>query len=108
MFVKVKINVFKSVYLLNVIFRISLYLIFFPILGWVLIRSLQNKTQSIEMRYCRRILGFTRKDRIKHNLIRHRLQVLPEHKCIDERQLGWFGHLSTMDGESPVIKDFGG
>ncbi|KAJ8946257.1 hypothetical protein NQ318_004626 [Aromia moschata] len=60
--------------------------------------------QSMEMKYLRKVLGITRKDKIRNADIREQLQVQSVLSRIESRQLGWFGHLIRMNNDRPVKK----
>lgn len=93
--VKAKMSVYKTV--------------FVPILtygceSWVLTKRHKTKIQSMEMKYLRRVLGVTRMDRIRNDVIRKQLKVQPVLKRIEDCQLRWYGHLRRMNEERPVKK----
>lgn len=88
--------------------KMSIYrAVFVPILtfgceSWVLTKRLKSKIQSIEMKYLRRVLGVTRRDRIRNDTIREQLKVQPVAKWIENCQLRWYGHLKRMEDKRPV------
>ncbi|KAK4873823.1 hypothetical protein RN001_013183 [Aquatica leii] len=49
------------------------------------------------MRYLRKIKGITRLDRVRNENITEQLKVKPILTLVEERQLGWMGHLLRMD-----------
>lgn len=65
--------------------------------SWVLNRRQKNKIQAAEMRYLRRVRGVTKMDRIKNLEIRKDLKIQSVLENIEERQLGWWGHLHRME-----------
>lgn len=88
-----KINVFKAIYR--------------PILtygceSWNLTQRQRSRLQAAEMKYLRRVRGVTRRDRIRNTEIRKDLNVKPMAEFIEERQLGWWGHLQRMEGTRQV------
>lgn len=88
-----KIKVFKSV--------------FRPILtfgseSWVLNEKQKSMIQAVEMKFMRRVLGVTKRDRIKNEDIREQLGVQSILKYIEGRQLSWWGHLQRMEDSRPV------
>ena len=48
------------------------------------------------MKYLRRIYGVTRLDKIKSTQIREDLEIKSVEEYIEERQLGWWGHVQRM------------
>lgn len=88
--------------------KMSVYrTVFVPILtfgceSWVLTSSMKSKIQSMEMKYLRRVLGITRKDKIRNTTVRAELQVKPVLERIEDCQLRWFGHLTRMNKDRPV------
>lgn len=91
--INTKMSIYKSVYI--------------PVLTygsetWVLTKRLKSRLQAMEMIYLRRVLGVSRKDRIRNEIIRNRLEVIPLIKTIERNQLRWFGHMTRMDETRPV------
>ncbi|KAJ4429614.1 hypothetical protein ANN_21800, partial [Periplaneta americana] len=63
----------------------------------------RSKLTAVEMKYLRRTVGKTRRDRIRNDRIREEVKmrkVLTE--VINERQLKWFGHVYRMGEERKV------
>ena len=56
----------------------------------------RRKITTTEMKCLRRILGVTRKDRIRNEEIRKRVGTTPILKYIKRQQVKWFGHVSRM------------
>ena len=69
---------------------------------WVIPRQYRSKLQAAEMRILRKIKGATIMDKINSQTIREELEVKPLIKHIENKQLGWLGHLSRMDEERQV------
>lgn len=74
----------------------------------VLTRSLPSEIQSTEMRQLRRILGITKKDRIKNNLIRHGFQVKPVCKHIEGMPAHMVWAPEANGWREASLKDLGG
>ena len=57
-----------------------------------------SKITAVEMRYMRRMVGKNRIDRIRNERIREEVgQRKTMFNIIEERQLGWFGHVRRME-----------
>lgn len=90
---KTKMKVFKSIYV--------------PVLtygseSWVLSQQQERKIQAVEMKYLRRAIGVTRKDRIRNEQIREELEIQPISSIIENKQIGWWGHLQRLKDNIPV------
>ncbi|XP_045473983.1 uncharacterized protein LOC123680234 [Harmonia axyridis] len=51
----------------------------------------------MEMKYLNRVMGVTRRDRLRNEKIREELQVESLEEFIERRQLEWWGHLNRME-----------
>uniref|UniRef100_A0A1Y1K5K2 Endonuclease-reverse transcriptase n=1 Tax=Photinus pyralis TaxID=7054 RepID=A0A1Y1K5K2_PHOPY len=81
--------------------------IFRPILtygceGWILDNRTKSKIQSLEMKYLRAVKGITRCDRIRNSDVREELGIKSMTEFIENKQLGWWGHLQRMHNQSQV------
>ena len=86
---KTKITVFKAV-----IAPIALY----GVESLPLLDKHLSKFQAIEMKYKRRIIGKTRRDRLRNERVREEAgQEKAITTTIEERQLMWFGHVQRMN-----------
>ena len=57
-----------------------------------------TKMTAVEMRYLRRTVGKTRRDRVRNEQIREEVkQEKSLSDTVEERQLKWFGHVQRMD-----------
>ena len=64
---------------------------------WTLTTRTSSQIQAAEMRVLRIILGVTRLDRMRNEVIRERLNVTSILKIINKNKLRWFGHVKRMD-----------
>ncbi|XP_031340877.1 uncharacterized protein LOC116168986 [Photinus pyralis] len=69
---------------------------------WNLTNSSKSKIQAMEMKFLRRILGLTRRDRVRNEIVRAELGVEPIIQRVENQQLRWFGHLNRMQDNMPV------
>lgn len=79
-----KLRVFKSIYRPILTFGCE---------SWNLTKKQKSQIQAAEMKYLRRVKGITKRDRIRNIEIRNDLEIQPTLEFIEERQLGWWGHL---------------
>jgi hypothetical protein len=66
---------------------------------WVLNKKHKSKIQTMEMRFLRKVVGKTRRDKIRNETIRGNLGVPPLQTEIEEPQLRWAGHVLRMGGD---------
>jgi hypothetical protein len=59
--------------------------------------------QTAEMKYLRKVIGNTRRDKIRNEMIRMNLGTQPLQNKMEQAQLRWFGHLNGM-GEERLTK----
>ncbi|KAJ4441353.1 hypothetical protein ANN_11208 [Periplaneta americana] len=63
----------------------------------------RSKLTAVEMKYLRRTVGKTRRDRIRNDRIRAEVKLRKAlTEVINERQLKWFGHVYRMGEERKV------
>jgi len=55
-----------------------------------------------EMRMLRWICGHTRRDRVRNDDIRDRLDVAPIEEKLVQQRLRWFGHVQRRPPDAPV------
>jgi hypothetical protein len=72
--------------------------------SWVTLRKHWSKVTAAEMRYLRRTVGKTRRDRWRNERVREEVGRRALCEDIKERQLKWFGHVIRMP-ESRVVKE---
>lgn len=65
--------------------------------SWALTTKHESRLQAQEMRYLRRVVGKTRRDRVRNQTIRESLNVEPLLDWVQRAQLKWFGHVMRMD-----------
>ena len=82
-----KISIFKSIYRPVLLYGCE---------TWTLNQQDKSRIQAAEMKYLRRVAGFTKLDRQRNDDIRKSLEVEPINAVIEKRQLGWWGHLVRM------------
>lgn len=70
--------------------------------SWVLTQRQKSKIQATEMKFLRRVKGVTRRDKVRNTKIREELGVAAITDFIEQRQLGWWGHLQRMSDSRPV------
>jgi hypothetical protein len=73
---------------------------------WVLNKKYKSKIQTLEMRFLRKVVGKTRRDKIRNETIRRNLVVPPLQIKIEESQLRWKGHVLRMGEERIARKVF--
>lgn len=76
--------------------------IFRPVLtfgceSWTVTKRIESKLEATEMKYLRGTLGVTRLDRRRNEDIRQELGTTAVKNFIEERQLGWWGHLQRLE-----------
>lgn len=82
--------------------KVSVYkTVFLPILtysseSWTLTTRLKSQIQAMEMRYLRKVIGKTRRDRVRNATVRRDLGVQPAIERITANQLRWYGHVTRM------------
>jgi hypothetical protein len=72
----------------------------------VLNKKHKSKIQTMEMRFLRKDVGKSRRDKIRNETIRRNLGVSPLQTEIEELQLRWAGHVLRMGGDRIARKVF--
>lgn len=70
---------------------------------WTTNERIRSKITSIEMRFLRKIEGKTKKDRIRNEVFRKNLDIVPVAITVEQAQLRWLGHIMRM-GEDRLVK----
>jgi hypothetical protein len=65
--------------------------------SWVITEKQKQNIQTAEMKYLRRVIGKTRRDKIRNKMIRMNLGPQPLQNKMEQAKLRWFGHLNRMD-----------
>ena len=65
--------------------------------SWTLTKNLELKLNMPEMKYLRKVVGKTRRDKVRNNTIREEVKQIPIQEFIKKKELRWFGHLNRMD-----------
>ena len=65
--------------------------------SWTVLSKHESRITSTEMKYLRKCIGKTRRDRIRNCQIRNTLNQEPAIKRIETNVLRWFGHINRMD-----------
>ena len=75
--------------------------------SWTLTAELQRRKQAMGMRYYRKILRISYKDRVTNEEVRAKTQqAIGPHKdllTVKERKLQWYGHVSRSSGLAKTI-----
>ena len=58
---------------------------------------MSGKIQAAEMRVLRLIIGLTRRDRVRNEVVREKLGVEPVLEYIEKSQLRWYGHVKRLE-----------
>ena len=74
--------------------------------SWVLTERLKSKINSMEMRFLRKIQGRSRKDKIRNEIYRKQLNIIPVEETVQQGQLRWLGHVYRMEEDRLVKKVF--
>lgn len=69
---------------------------------WTTTESQRKKLTSVEMRFLRKIKGKTRRDRIRNEVFRRDLGIIPVEESIKQSQLRWLGHITRIEEERLV------
>jgi hypothetical protein len=69
---------------------------------WPTKRRHVQQLSVAEMRMLRWICGNTRRDRVRNDDIRERLEVAPVEEKLVQHHLRWFGHIQRRPTEAPV------
>jgi hypothetical protein len=87
---KTKMEIYSSTYIPRLLYRSE---------SWVITEKQKQNIQTAEMKYLRRVIGKTRRDKIRNEMIKMNLGTQPLQNIIEQAQLRWSGHLNRMDEE---------
>ncbi|WP_317593309.1 hypothetical protein, partial [Lactiplantibacillus plantarum] len=71
---------------------------------WAVKYQHEQKTSVAEMRMLRWMCGHTRKDKIRNEVIRNKVGVVPIEEKMRETRLRWFGHVRRRLRNAPVSR----
>lgn len=74
--------------------------------SWTTVNKHKSRVESMEMRFLRKIEDKTRRDHIRNTTFRENLKTKAVAISVQERQLGWLGHITRMDKDRTVKKVF--
>jgi hypothetical protein len=84
---KTKIQIYKSVYIPTLTYGAE---------SWPLTTKHESRIIATEIKFLRRIVGKTRRDKCGNNRIRETLDQEPILNCIKRRSIQWYGHVVRM------------
>jgi hypothetical protein len=82
-----KIQIYKSVHIPTLTYGTE---------SWPLTTKHENRIIATEMKFLRRIVGKTRRDKWRNNIIREILNQEPILNYIERRSIQWYGHVVRM------------
>ena len=85
---KTKTAIFNSVYCPTLMYASE---------SWNLDASDKSRLQAAEMKFLRRSIGKTRRDKIRNTRIREQVKTQSLETKIEQNQLRWYGHINRME-----------
>jgi hypothetical protein len=65
--------------------------------NWTLNRVDRRKIETAEMKFLRRVAGYTLRDEVRNTITREELQIFNNGEIIQSRKIEWHEHLSRME-----------
>jgi hypothetical protein len=65
--------------------------------NWALNRVDRRKIETAEMKFLRRVAGYTVRDEVRNTTVREELQIFNIGERIQSRKIEWHEHLSRME-----------
>ena len=94
---KTKMSIFQSIYIPTLTYGME---------SIPLTKAAESRITAMEMKYLRKTVNVTKRDRIRNIVIREELKQKPLIGKIEEKKLKWFGHLVRMKEDRIVKKVF--
>ena len=71
-----------------------------------LAKGLERKLVACEMKYLRKVVNKTRRDKIRNEVIRDMVGTKPVLQHIKQQQIKWFGHITRMPINQPALRAY--
>jgi hypothetical protein len=81
-----------SIFLLSTLFNAP-----FGCENWALNRVDRRKIETAEIKFLRRVAGYTLRDEVRNTIIRKELQIFNIGERVQSRKIKWHEHLSRME-----------
>jgi hypothetical protein len=65
--------------------------------NWALNRADRRKIETAEIKFLRRVAGFTLRDEVRNTTLREELQIFKTGERIQSRKIEWHEHISRME-----------
>lgn len=88
--IKAKTHLYKTIFVPTLTYAAE---------SWTILDKHRSKITASEMKYLRRSLGKTKRDRIRNRNIREVLEIEALTDLVEKKQLQWYGHLTRMNNE---------
>ena len=82
-----KLQIYKSVYVPTLLYGSE---------SWPINHRIESQIVASEMKFLRRIVGKTRRDRERNTTVREELKITPITTRVEVKQLKWYGHVKRM------------
>ena len=67
-----------------------------------LTKAIESRLTATEMKYLRKTMNITKRDRVRNIVVREELKPTPLVQKIEEKKLKWFGHQVRMKEDRKV------